>query len=127
MSTRTQLILFFAAAACMASALGVHDSIFNNYLADTFHPSAQARGWLELPRETPGFLVVLTAGILAAFPLTRVGMIGALVFAVGMVGMAASGSIYGLMVIMMMIGSAGMHSLQPVNSTIVLSLSAETE
>ena len=39
---------------------------FNNFLSDIFHLQAGTRGWLELPRELPGFLVVIMAGVLAA-------------------------------------------------------------
>jgi len=122
---RPQLFLFFVAVGCMAAAMGVHDSIFNNYLSDTFSLSAQARGWLELPRETPGFLVFLTLGLLATLPLTRVGVVGTLVFGAGMMGLGLFGSHYVLMMAFMCIGSAGMHILQPVGNTVAIALSTE--
>ena len=106
-------------------AVGVHDSVFNNYLTDTFAISADARGLLELPREFPGFLVVVTAGLLSALPITRVGRIGALIMAGGLIGLAFCGSMFWLMVIVMMIASAGMHLLQPVGSSISIGLSVE--
>ena len=109
----------------MAAAMGIHDSIFNNFLSDTFSLSAEARGWLELPRETPGFLVVVTAGILSALALARVGAVGALLYVAGMVGMALLGRNYWTMMVAMCIGSAGMHLLQPVASSIVITLSDE--
>ncbi len=126
MSSKRQLLLFFFAVACMMGAVGVHESIFNNFLSDTFHLGADARGWLEFPRELPGLLVVLMAGILCAIPLTRVAVLGALGFAVGMVGLAVWGTGYGMMLVMMMIGSAGMHLLQPVRVSVALALSDET-
>ena len=125
MNNRPQLLLFFGAACCISMAVGVHDSVFNNYLTDTFGLSAGARGMLELPREFPGFLVVVTAGILAALPITRVGRIGALIMAGGLVGLALCGSIFWLMVFVMMIASTGMHLLQPVGSSISIGLSEE--
>ena len=123
MSRKTQLLFFFGSVSFMAMAMGIHDSIFNNFLSDTFALSADARGWLELPRELPGFLVFLTAGLLAALPMTRVGAVGTLVFAAGMVGMGLVGTHFPLMVIVMMVGSTGMHLLQPVTSTIAVGLS----
>ena len=122
---RPQLFLFFAAEWCMAAAMGVHDSIFNNFLSDTFALSAESRGWLELPREAPGFLVFLTSGLLAALPLTRVGVVGTLVLGAGLVGLGLFGSHYALMMAFMCIGSAGMHILQPVGTTVAISLSTE--
>ena len=123
MSNRPQLLLFFGAVFCVSMAVGVHDSVFNNYLKDTFALSADARGLLELPRELPGFLVLVTAGILAALPITRVGMIGALIMVAGLTGLALCGSVFWLMVIVMMINSTGQHLLQPVGSSISIGLS----
>lgn len=126
MSRRTQLLLFFSAIACFAAAMGVHESIFNNFLSDTFHLSASARGWLELPRELPGFLVVLMTGILYALPVTHMAVVGALTFSLGMIGMTLFGMSFWTMVPMMMIGSAGIHLLQPVGASVALGLSDET-
>lgn len=109
----------------MACAVGIHDSIFNNYLADTFKLEAGARGWLELPRETPGFLVFLTAGLLAALPVTRMGMVATLIFAAGMAGLAMSGSAFAMMICAMVTGSVGLHLLQPVTSSVTLALSGD--
>ena len=64
MSTKRQLILFVIAVASMSAAMGVHGSIFNNFISDTFDISADARGRLEFPRELPGLLVVLMSGLL---------------------------------------------------------------
>ena len=66
-----QIGLYYGALACVAMAAGIHDSTFNNFLSDTFHLSADARGHLEFPRELPGFLVVMMTGILCMLPLTR--------------------------------------------------------
>ncbi|MBN1342650.1 MAG: MFS transporter [Phycisphaerae bacterium] len=123
MTRKWQLPLFFCAVACMGCAFGIHESIFNNFLSDTFDMSAGARGWLEFPRELPGLLVVLMAGILCAFPLTRVAVVGALVFAGGMLGMGLWGTHLGMMLTMMVVGSAGMHLIQPVRMSVALALS----
>jgi predicted MFS family arabinose efflux permease len=76
-----------------------------------------------LPRETPGFLVFVTSAALAALPITRVGLVAMLIFSAGMVGMAMLGDYLGLMIVMMIIGSTGMHLLQPVSSSVALGLS----
>jgi len=117
------MMLFFAAVACLTIAGGIHDSIFNNFLSDTFSLSADQRGWLEFPRELPGLLVVLMSGILCMLPVTRVGMVAAWIFAAGMVGMAAFGDVFSSMLGMMILGSAGLHLSQPVGSSVILALS----
>ena len=50
--------LFFGAAS------GIFVATLNNYLAEIHSLSAEARGWLELPRELPGFLIMFVAGAL---------------------------------------------------------------
>jgi len=110
----------------MACATGIHDSIFNNFLSDAFNLTARGRGLLEFPRETPGFLVFVTAGVLATLPLTRVGVVATLVFATGMLGLGLLGSTFWLMIIMMCVGSTGMHLLQPVGASLAIGLSDES-
>jgi MFS family permease len=115
--------MFFAAVICMAAAMGIFESIFNNYLDDTFEMAADSRGILELPREFPGFMVVVMAGVLCMLTVTQLGIVGAVVFAVGTAGIGLwGGRSYGGMIILMMIHSAGLHLLQPVTSSIALSL-----
>jgi len=120
-----QLWFYYAALACTAMAAGIHDSTFNNFLADTFNLSADARGHLEFPRELPGFLVVMMTGILCMLPLTRVGLVATLVASLGLVGVAFSAGSYGFMIMGMIGMSAGMHLLQPVGASIVIGLSDE--
>lgn len=109
----------------MAAAMGVHDSIFNNYLSDTFRLSADARGRLELPRELPGFLVVLMTGVLCMFAVTHVAVFATVVYAAGMIGISLSGPSYSSMLLMMVLGSAGLHLLQPVGASVAIALSHE--
>ena len=117
-------MLLFVAIGFFSAAAHTHETIFNNFLKDTFDLSAGARGWLELPRELPGFLVVLMTGVLCMLPVTRLGVVGASVFIVGMIGMALVGTSFWPMLVMMMIGSAGMHLLQPVGQSLAIGLSA---
>ncbi|MFA5863711.1 MAG: MFS transporter [Phycisphaerae bacterium] len=120
-----QLFLFLCAVGCMAAAGSINDSIFNNFLNDTFKLSAKTRGWLELPREMPGFMVVAMTGILAALPVTGLGRVGVLGFVGGMIGLGLFGFHYWPMVLMMMLASSGMHLLMPVTASIALALGNE--
>ena len=119
----TQVALFFIAVICFAAAMGIHDSTFNNFLADTFNLGPSVRGWLEFPRELPGFLVVAMAGILWYLPVTRLGLVGSLIFAVGILGLAYFGTSWQPMLLTMIITSAGHHLLTPVSSSIALATS----
>lgn len=126
MSLRTQLLLYLAAVIGMAAATGMYDSLFNNYLHETFGLSAEQRGWLEFPRELPGFLTVLMAGVLCSLAITRVAVVGTLGYALGLVGLALLGGSFWPMVAMMILASAGQHLLMPVGQSIVLGLSDES-
>ena len=86
--------LFFGAAS------GIFQACLNNYLAQEHGLDAAARGWLELPRELPGFVIMFVAGALllvlresqmaaAAMLLSAAGAIGLGVLAGGMVGLVA--------------------------------------
>lgn len=123
MTRKRSLIVYLAGVLCMAAAMGMNESLFNNFLADTFHLSPQARGGLELPRELPGFLVVVMTGVLCMLPITRVGMVGTATLALGLAGLGLLGQSYGWMLAMMILASAGMHLMQPVDATISLALS----
>ncbi len=119
------LYLFFGAEILMAASVGINESIFNNFLSDTYQMTAEMRGGLEFPRELPGFLVVVFAGVLGAVTLTRMGALAAVVFAAGTAGIGLAGDSYLLMVAAMMVGSAGMHLLQPVTHSLAIVMSEE--
>ncbi len=121
----TQLLIFFGAVTLMALAGGVHESIFNNFLSDTFNLAPAARGWLELPRELPGFLVVVFAAALVGMPLTRLASLSAGIFCLGLIGMATVGHWFAPMMLVMMLTSVGMHLIQPVGASIIIGLSSE--
>ncbi len=123
MSLKRQLIFFWCAAACMSMAAGMHDSVFNNFLSDVFKLSASQRGWLEFPRELPGFLAAAMTGVLCMLPLARLGAVGAVGLALGAVGMAFFSSSLSPMVLMMFVTSCGMHLHMPVASTLSIGLS----
>ncbi|NLV46047.1 MAG: MFS transporter [Candidatus Hydrogenedentes bacterium] len=120
-----QLWFYYGALACVAMAVSMHDSTFNNFLAETFHLSADARGHLEFPRELPGFLVVTMTGLLCMLPLTRVGLVATLLSTAGLVSLALYGISYPFMIVSMVAMSAGVHLLQPVGASIVIGLSGE--
>lgn len=127
MANKKQLVLFFIAIGCLAAGTGVHESVFNNYLSDTFHLPASQRGWLEFPREAPGLMVALMTGVLFLLPVTAMGTIGALALCFGMVGLSQFGGNYNAMVLCMVLGSAGMHLIMPVSSTLSITLARENQ
>ncbi len=119
------LFWFMTAAFCFMAVVGMWDPVLSNYLDEVFNISDQTRGYLEFPREFPGFMVVVMTGVLAALPIARVGIIAAGLCIVGLLSMAAFGGSFAMMVAMMILISSGVHLNMPVVSTITLASTPE--
>ena len=117
------LLLFAAGVALMGFAGTMFDTTFNNFLSDTFTSiTAESRGFLEFPRELPGFLTALFAGLLFFTSETNVAGISALFVGAGMIGVAIWGGGWWAMIAMMMVWSVGSHLIMPVRSSISMDL-----
>ena len=121
---KRNLLLFLAGAALIGAAGGMYETTFNNFVSDTFHLTADARGFLEFPRELPGFLTAVFAGMLFFLPETRIAAACGLAVAAGLFGMTLWGHRWGGMLIFLVIWSAGNHLMMPVRSSISLDLAA---
>ena len=117
---KTQLYWFLAGAFFLMASVGSWDTVFNNYLSDVFNITEQQRGYLEFPREFPGFMVVFMTGLLAALPIARIGMISGLLVVFGALAVTIKMDNFSLMLVMMVVISAGVHLHMPIVSTIAL-------
>jgi nitrate/nitrite transporter NarK len=122
-----QLLIFLVAVACFGVGSPFFETTFNNYLSDTFNMGHEARGNLEFPREMPGFLVAVSAGVLFFMAETRIAALAAVIAALGMVGLGVFGERYWAMMVFMIMWSAGTHLSMPVQSSISLSLSRRSQ
>jgi len=111
----------------MGVAGGIFETTFNNFLNDTFHISANARGYLEFPRELPGFLTALFAGILFFLPETMIAAFCAFALGAGMIGIAIWGESWIWMITFMIIWSSGMHLMMPIRSSVTMCLSDSSQ
>ncbi len=105
----------------MAAAAKIFDTSFNNFISDTFHLRADARGHLEFPRELPGFLVAVFAGVFFFMNEVRLAALSLVILAIGAVGIGVLGRDYWVMIAFMFIYSSGLHLLGPLGGAIVLS------
>ncbi len=122
-SSRSRNLLFFILGMFMVSmAGGMFETTFNNYVSDTFALNASARGWLEFPREMPGFLTAIMAGMLFFLPETRIATVAAAAIGVGTLGLAAMGGEWGWMLLWVTLWSAGAHLIMPVRASISMDL-----
>ena len=117
-----QLRLFLAGMVLLGMAGGIFETAFNNFVADSFNLSADKRGFLEFPRELPGFLTALFAGMLFFLPETYIGAASALAVGLGMLGMAFWGTDWYAMLFFMTLWSIGTHLIMPVRSSIGMTL-----
>jgi predicted MFS family arabinose efflux permease len=109
--------LFFGAAS------GIFTATLNNYLAEVHHLGAEARGWLELPRELPGFLIMFVAGMmLTVFRETQMAAVAMLLTAIGAVGLGYLAPTHAALVIFIIIWSLGDHIIFAVEGPVGLKL-----
>jgi predicted MFS family arabinose efflux permease len=110
--------LFFGAAS------GIVVAVLNNYLAEVHHLSAEARGWIELPRELPGFFLVFIAGaLLTVFRETQMAAAAMLLTAAGALGLGFLAPTHAWLVVFIIIWSLGDHVIFAVEGPIGLKLS----
>lgn len=115
--------LFLLAGLFAGIGAGINVSIFNNYLNDIFMLSESVRGFLEVPREAPGFFIVLVLAALSFAGDVRIAIIGMAAAGLGMLGLGLLSPTFAVMIIWMMMYSLGTHMLMPVTPSIGMSLS----
>ncbi|MBU8871606.1 MAG: MFS transporter [Gemmatimonadales bacterium] len=109
--------LFFGASA------GVMASTLNNYLATVHGLDAGHRGWLELPRELPGFLIFVVMGLLLTrLREGRIAAVGMVFTAAGILGLGFFTPHMALMVAWVVIWSLGDHIIFAVDGPLGLKL-----
>lgn len=115
--------LFLLAGLFAGVGAGINTSIFNNYLSDIFKLSEDVRGFLEVPRETPGLFIMVILAALSFFGDVRIGMLGMAAAGLGMLGLGLLSPTFAFMIIWMMMYSLGTHMVMPVTPSIGMSLS----
>ncbi len=115
--------LFLLAGLFSGIGAGINTSIFNNYLSDVFKLSEDIRGFLEVPREAPGFFIMLILAALSFLGDVRIAMLGMAAAGLGMLGLGMLSPTFALMIIWMMMYSLGTHMVMPVTPSIGMSLS----
>jgi len=109
--------LFFGAAS------GIFMATLNNYLAEVHQLGAEARGWLELPRELPGFFIMFVSGmLLTVMRETQMAAVAMLFTAAGALGLGFLTPNTTLLVVFVIIWSLGDHIIFAVEGPIGLKL-----
>ncbi len=121
--TERDFNLFLLAGLFSGIGAGINVSIFNNYLSDVFKLSEDIRGFLEVPREAPGFFIMLILAALSFLGDVRIAILGMAAAGLGMLGLGMLSPTFALMIIWMMMYSLGTHMVMPVTPSIGMSLS----
>lgn len=121
----TSIMLFVLANAFMGIGGGINDTIFNNYLAATYNISPMARGILEFPRETPGFLIIFLIGFLYFLGDLRVSIIATLLCSISLIGLGHFAATYALLILWLALYNTGTHLNMVLTSSIGMNLAKE--
>lgn len=119
---KKQYILFLVASAVIGITQSIDNSVFNNFLNDTYHLSVGQRTFLEIPREFPGFLVVFVSGILLFLGDVKIAAISNIIAAIGMLGLGFISKEYSTMILWLTLYSMGQHLFMPVSNSIGMNL-----
>ncbi len=115
--------LFLIVGMFSGIASGINSTVFNNFLNDVYHLSAEARGIVELPRELPGVFIMVVLGLLAFLGDIRIARIGFLAASLGMLGLGILSPTFAFMLVWMMMFSLGTHMVMPITPVIGMDLS----
>ena len=109
--------LFFGAAS------GIFGATLNNYLVEVHALDAAARGWLEVPRELPGFFIMfVAAALLTVLRETQMAAAAMAFTAAGAIGLGFLARDTFLLVVFVVVWSLGDHIIFAVEGPIGLKL-----
>lgn len=123
---KKDLISALVATFFFGAAGGIFVATYNNYLSDVHSLGAEMRGWLEFPRELPGFLMMFVAGgMLLFFRETKMAAIAMFFTAAGAIGLGYASDGFVMLVVWTVIWSLGDHIIFTVEGPIGLRMAAK--
>jgi predicted MFS family arabinose efflux permease len=124
-SAHRDILLFLSSIAMVGFAESTVNSVFNNFLNDTFRLSSLQRTFMELPRELPGFLIIFVSAALYFVRSRRLAVFATLCGTVGLTLMAFFSVSFHWMFVWLFILSLGQHLFMPLNTSITMDLARE--
>ena len=122
---RGDFLLLLLATLFFGAVSGIFTSTLNNYLSDVHHFNAENRGWLEFPRELPGFLIFAVVGVLLLrLRESRIAAVAMVLTAVGALGLGFLARGTAVLVLFIIIWSMGDHIIFAVEGPLGLKLAA---
>lgn len=114
--------LFVAVLALTALANGLGNTIFSNYFNEVFHIDSVQRGFIEVPRESPGILCMVLVAALGFLGNLWMAVVAQALVLVGFIVLGWMSPGYGTMLVFLFIHSLGMHFFMPLNDAISMDL-----
>lgn len=118
-------LVFVAGAALYAFGQAGVNAVFNNFLHDSYAIGDMQRGFLEWPREMPGFLVVFVSALLYLMSPRRLAALANLLAGLGVAGIAFCSRRYGVMLAWLFLLSIGQHLFIPLLSAVTMEFASE--
>ena len=116
--------IFACILVCIALANGLGDGIFSNYFNEVFHINSVQRGFIEVPRESPGVLCMVAVAALGFLGTVRMTIVSQILSLIGLVVLGFFSPSYGVMLVFLFIHSLGSHLFMPLNDSISMSLAS---
>lgn len=114
--------LFVAVLALTALANGLGNTIFSNYFNEVFHIDSVQRGFIEIPRESPGILCMVLVAALGFLGNLWMAVVAQALVLVGFIVLGWMSPSYGVMLAFLFLHSLGMHFFMPLNDAISMDL-----
>lgn len=114
--------LYIVIISLVALASGFSDSIFSNYFSDVFDISAAQRGFIEIPRETPGILAAFVIAFLSRLGDIRIACFSQFLCFISIVVMSVANPSFSVMCIILFCFSMGQHMYLPLTDSIAMSI-----
>ncbi|MFA6173857.1 MAG: MFS transporter [Kiritimatiellales bacterium] len=116
----------FLTAIAIASFSGsIVEAVFNNFLNETFTVSSLTRTLIEIPRETPGLLVMFFSALLFFLCNRRLAAFALALCSVGLTLLATHSTSLLLVLVWLFVYSTGQHLMIPLQSGIGMELARE--
>ena len=117
--------LFTLVVILVAIMSGFSSQIYTNYFKEVYNVTSVQRGFLEIPRESPGILCMFIIAALAPLGDIKSGIFAQILVAVGLTAMAFFSPSYSAMMLFLFIASSGQHIFMPLNDSIGMSLAQD--
>ena len=114
--------LFVVVLALAALADGLGSNIQSNYFNEVFSIDSVQRGFIEVPRESPGILCMILVAALGFLGNLWMSVVAQFLILIGFIAMGWCSPGYGTMLIFLFIHSLGLHLFMPLNDAISMDL-----